>query len=287
MMSPELSYSYVPKVDAMHPKRFFELMFGPLERFFVSDQKNRIKSIFNYVRQLFWGDVEGYQACDTDYHDLEHTMECALAMSRIIAGMRKAPVDILTPMLAEYGIIAVLLHDTGYIKTSDDKVGSGAKYTRTHVDRSADFAAKHAAEYGLGKKATRAIQNMIHSTGINVNLDKIRFQSEGERVMGCCLGTADLLGQMASPRYLEKLPILFLEFIEGDIEGFSDVEDLLRKTPDFFRSFVLKRFDEEFQGVYRYLENFFPDGKNHYLLAVEMNIKRIEMILEHASDIRQ
>ncbi len=103
--------------------------------------------------------------------------------------------------------------------------------------------------------------------------------------MGFCLGTADLLGQMASPRYLEKLPILYLEFLEGEVEGFSDVEDLIRKTPHFFRSFVLKRLDVEFKGVYHYLENFFPDGKNHYILAVEKNIEKMEKILEYVPKI--
>lgn len=275
----------VPTVDATHPDRFFRLMFKPHEDFLLSENKKRIRAIFKFARRLFKGDVEGYQACDTDYHDLEHTMECALAMSRIIAGMNKASVDDLTPELAECGIIAVLLHDTGYIKTIADKRGSGAKYTAKHVDRSASFVKRHAPEYGYSKKDIRAIRNMIHCTGLNFNISKIPFQSEGERVMGFSLGTADLLGQMASPRYLEKLPILYLEFLEGEVEGFSDVEDLIRKTPHFFRSFVLKRLDEEFKGVYHYLENFFPDGKNHYILAVEKNIEKMEKILEYVPKI--
>ncbi len=275
----------VPNVDAMHLDRFLEWMFGPLEGFLLSDNKYKINAIFEYVCRLFKGDVDGYLVCDTDYHDLEHTMECALAMSRIIAGMNKASVEYLSPELAECGLIACLLHDTGYIKTSEDKTGSGAKYTRIHVGRSADFVAGHVAEYGLSENAIRAIQNIIHCTGLNVNISRIHFQSEGERVMGYCLGTADLLGQMASSRYLEKLPILFIEFLEGELEDFSAVEDLLRETPNFYRSFVLKRFDEEFQGVYRYLEHYFPDGKNHYLLAVEKNIEKVEKILEYVPQI--
>lgn len=275
----------IPALDSIHPDRFFRLMFRPHEGFLLSENKKRIRAIFKLVRRLFKGDVEGYQACDTDYHDFEHTMECALAMSRIIAGMNKASVDYLIPELAERGIIAVLLHDTGYIKRTVDTRGSGAKYTATHVDRSTAFVKRHAAEYGYSEKDIRGIRNMIHCTGLNINISRIRFQSEGERVMGYCLGTADLLGQMASPRYLEKLPVLYLEFLEGEVEGFSDVEDLIRKTPNFFRSFVLKRLDEEFKGVYGYLENFFPDGKNHYILSVEKNIEKMEKILEYVAKV--
>lgn len=278
---------YIPTVDAMHPDKFIRLLLDPIDDFIDSEQKKRIKSIFEYMRRLFIGEVEGYQACDTDYHDLEHTMECAIAMSRLIAGMKRTCVEYLNPRLAELGIVAVLLHDTGYIKTIEDKRGTGAKYTKTHVNRSVAFVASHLSNYGYTMEDIMAIQNMIQCTGLNVDLSKIRFQSDGERIMGYCLGTADLLGQMASPRYLEKLPILFLEFLEGGIEDFTDIEDLLKKTPNFFRIFVCKRFEEDFQGVYHYIKHYFPDGKNHYMIAIEKNINKIEKIIERGKFFHQ
>jgi hypothetical protein len=273
----------IPAIDAMETEKFSELLLNPIDDFIALEQKDRIWTIFEYLRRLFIGEVEGYQACDTEYHDLEHTMECAIAMSRLIAGMKRTGVEYLNPNIAELGLVAVLFHDTGYIKTKEDKMGTGAKYTKIHVNRSVAFVAGHISPFGYTGEEIRAIQNMIRCTGLNVDLSKITFQSDEERVMGYCLGTADLLGQMASPRYLEKLPILFLEFLEGGIEDFQDVEDLIRKTPAFFRVFVCKRFEEDFEGVYRYISHFFPDGRNHYMLAIENNIKKIEYIIERAS----
>ena len=35
------------------------------------------------------------------------------------------------------------------------------------------------------------------------------------RIVGFALGTADLLGQMAAPDYVDKLPVLYDEFVEA------------------------------------------------------------------------
>ena len=40
----------------------------------------------------------------------------------------------------EFGMLAILMHDTGYLKKRGDNEGTGAKYTLTHVDRSIQFA---------------------------------------------------------------------------------------------------------------------------------------------------
>ncbi len=228
------------------------------------------------VQRLFEGELPGYQACDTLYHDLEHTMECSLAMSRILSGMYKANGNCLTPQLAEWGLVASLLHDTGYIKTEGDYTGTGAKYTKTHILRGAHFIARHMRAYGYTDRAVAAIQNMIWCTGFDVDLRKVLFQDQHERVLGCCLGTADLLGQMASPRYVEKLPILFFELAEGGIQDFRDPEDLMRKTPNFFHSAVMNRCNEDLEGTYRFLDHCFPDGQNHYLMAIERNLAALD-----------
>jgi hypothetical protein len=273
--------------DAGQPEQFFGLMVKPLEGFLLEDRVDRLQSIFGYVRRLFLGEVPGYQACDTLYHDVEHTMECSLAMSRMISGLNKAHADFLTPERAEWGLVAVLLHDTGYIKTTDDAEGTGAKYTQTHVLRSAAFAARHMGAYGYSEEAIMAMQNMIRCTGFDVKIGKIGFQDEREHILGCCLGTADLLGQMASPHYLKKLPILYHEFAEAGIEGYAGEEDLMRKTPGFFRSFVMKRFEEDLKGACHFLEYYFPDGRNHYLIAIERNIAELEQRLGAGSPGRE
>ena len=166
----------------------------------------------------------------------------------------------------------------------DDAAGTGAKYTVSHVNRSADFAARLLGEKGFSPADIRAVQNMIHCTGINAALSAIPFQSELERVMGICLATADLLGQMAAPDYVERLPALYEEFAEAmefsrdatqPIAAFTSAEDLIRKTPRFWEHFVKPRLANEFEGVFRFLNQPYPSGSNDYLIRIEANIARL------------
>src|SRR5690349_20995913 len=146
------------------------------------------------------------------------------------------------------GLLAILLHDTGYLKKRDDRDGTGAKYTITHVERSAEFAALLMAEKGFSPADIGAVQNMIHCTGVDAALSVIPFLDEIERLAGFTLGTADLLGQMAAPDYVEKLPTLFAEFDEAAhfargqahfISGFTSATELMSKTPTFWEKYVL------------------------------------------------
>src|SRR5213078_3234841 len=91
----------------------------------------------------------------------------------------------------ELGLLAILLHDTGYLKKRDDTAGTGAKYTVTHVDRSAEFAKELLSEKKFSSKDITAVQNMIHCTGVDAALSVISFQDELEKVVGHALGTED------------------------------------------------------------------------------------------------
>ena len=62
----------------------------------------------------------------------------------------------LTQRIVELGILAILLHDTGYLKKRNDTDGTGAKYTVVHVTRSAEFAAQLLAEKGFPEAEIRA-----------------------------------------------------------------------------------------------------------------------------------
>src|SRR5690606_10931 len=105
--------------------------------------------------------------------------------------------------MVELGLLAILMHDTGYLKRRDDTGGTGAKYTLIHVERSMEFAAELLRENHFTDSEINAVQNMIRCTGVNVNLAAIPFQSEEERIAGFALGTADLLGQMAAKDYVD------------------------------------------------------------------------------------
>src|SRR6185503_19523954 len=149
----------------------------------------------------------------------------------------------------------------GYLKLAGDREGTGAKYTFTHVHRSAEFAGRVLPALGFSETQIKAIQNMIRCTGVDADLSRISFQSDLERLLGGALGTADLLGQMAAADYVDKLPLLFEEFAEaarhnGNTSatvGFISAADLIAKTPAFWENYVRPKLETDFQGVHRFL----------------------------------
>jgi hypothetical protein len=244
-----------------------------------------VGTTFNWLRAAFAGEYKDYQAIDAVYHDLEHTMQGTLCMVRLFDGRNSADAKpVVTQRMFELGLIAMLFHDTGYLKKRDDPGGTGAKYTLTHVTRSIMFAEEFLTEQDLPITEIRAIQNMIRCTGVHVDLTRIPFQSEVERVVGFALGSADLLGQMSAEDYVDKLPILYAEFeesaryYEGKMMGtiaFESAQDLIRRTPAFWTGYVLPKLQEDFWGLHQFLKRPYPHGSNEYVDRVEANIARL------------
>src|SRR5436190_297258 len=86
-----------------------------------------IPRAFRWAQQWFTGRYSGYQAIDARYHDLEHTLQGTLCLARVLRGRHFAgPRPVLTPKLFELGLLAILAHDTGYLKRDDDREGTGA-----------------------------------------------------------------------------------------------------------------------------------------------------------------
>ena len=243
---------------------------------------------FRRAIDCFSGRRPGYQAVDARYHDLEHTLQGTLCLSAILRARQESGAEPAVPApLFGLCLQAILLHDTGYLKRDDDTVGTGAKYTSTHVQRSCEFAEQLLASEGYAPAAIRSVQNMIRCTGMGSELASIRFGGEAERICGHALGTADLLGQMAAPDYVEKLPVLFEEFAEaarhggGELPGFESAEDLMRRTPAFWERFVLPKIEGGFGGVYRFLDD--PEGGNPYMDRIRSNLDRLRLRLQMAA----
>src|SRR5579859_3452523 len=221
-----------------------------------------VPQTFGWAIDCFTGKYPGYQPIDARYHDLEHTMQGTLCLARLLHARHQAAAQPTAPKrMVELALTAILLHDTGYLKKDDDLFGTGAKYTVTHVRRSAEFAGRLLAEKGFKLDEVKSVQNMIQCTGVDAALNVIPFQNEMEKIMGFALGTADLLGQMAAEDYVDKLPILYSEFAEAakyekektNVVGmFSSAEDLKRKTPVFWEKYVQLKLNRDFGGLYRF-----------------------------------
>ncbi|MCX6910946.1 MAG: hypothetical protein NTY01_23290 [Verrucomicrobia bacterium] len=245
-----------------------------------------IHQTFADIELLFAGRYPGYQPCDMHYHDSEHTLEATVAMVRLMEGMNDAPDGMpLTPHSFTLGMHAVLMHDAGYLKLRGDTDGTGAKYTLTHVNRSAEFANRYLRSRGYPSRDRATVEHLIHCTGFFVDSGKIPFHSEPERMLGYALGTADLLGQMAAPDYLNQLENLFQEFQEcverqgsaaDGLAVYHNAEDLRSRTPQFFRGHAMRMLTMQWGGVYRFMERPVGSGKNPYLEAVAENIRKVD-----------
>lgn len=252
------------------------------------DRIDILERVLDDVGDLFSGRRKGYLKCDTWYHNLMHTLQVLPPFLGIIEGRNKSK-DIpgVSKELFVLGIIAVLLHDTGYIKAEGDNEGTGGKYTFVHIQRSIDYSGKYLLELGVDENSISTIRNFIMCTGVFISSDTLPFRSEEEKLVGYALGTADLLGQMSSAAYPEKLHLLYREFEEAyHYEGmenlrrkgvriFASADELIRNTPDFFATEVMKRF-EKMGSLHRYLTYHFEDSGNHYIEAIEENMKKIQ-----------
>jgi hypothetical protein len=255
-----------------------------------------VPKVFSWATLCFTGGCKGYFGVDVPYHDFEHTLQGTLCMTQLLLARHRAGAEPrLTDHLFQMGLMAILLHDTGYFKRRDDLEGTGAKYTATHVDRSAVFAAEMLRDKGYSAADIKAVQNMIHCTGMESVLNVIQFQSDLERMVGFALGTADLLGQMAAGDYVERLPDLFAEFVEAErfskntmhfVSRYPSAEELMRQTPEFWEQHVKRKLNRDFAGLYQFLNDPYPDGPNDYMQRIEANMARLRKRLTDAGKIR-
>lgn len=243
---------------------------------FNSASFDKVEQTLNDVIKLFEGKYPGYLKCDMRYHDLEHTLQVYLAVARIFDGLIQSNHSEISEEYVLLGLIAALGHDTGFIKELWDTEGSGAKYTLIHEIKSEEFMGKYLPKLRFNSSQIKAVQNMISCTGMPPkDLSKIHFTSKREEEAGYILGTADYLAQMSDPDYVKKLPLLYDEFRESDITLYKSPQDLIEKTPQFFKEYVMKLFIEDFHSIFQYVSNHFG-GQNLYMEGIERNIGLIE-----------
>lgn len=273
-----------PPVDTKSASAVVSFVSGVFARMYPGARMEWLGHIFRDVEDLFCGRHPAYGAVDLRYHDLEHTFQATVCLVQILDGRHAAGVEPrLNARQFEMAVASALLHDAGYLKLRSDTAGTGAKYTYCHVLRSCAFAASYLPTLGATEAEVEAVLGAINCTGPAKQVSRLHFREPVERVIGCALATGDYLGQMAAPDYPDELEILYREFKESDDyihapqqeRAFRSAEDLIRRTPDFWREFVLPLLDRDFQGIYQFLATPYPHGPNAYLNAVERNMAAI------------
>ncbi|HQQ63890.1 MAG TPA: hypothetical protein PLF22_09985 [Pseudomonadales bacterium] len=247
-----------------------------------------LERAFGDVACLYRGDHPNYRACDTDYHDLRHILDVTLAVTRLLVGYERVhagTADALGVERVQMGIVAAIYHDVGYLRhVKDTRHKHGAEYTKTHVARGTRFLADYLP--GLGKAHwVPRMRVLLHYTGYE---KVVRMKNEHDHMLGCLLGTGDLIAQMSDRSYLERCrDSLYMEFKIGNVpapksasgQPFESPSELLNQTPGFMRMTVESRLDKLFGSVYRYAEQFFG-GDNLYMIGLEKNCKFLEKLLE-------
>ena len=254
-----------------------------------------LRQAFEDVKALFAGRLPGYLPCDTPYHDLRHTLDMTLAMARLLDGHDRSHSNgaQIGARRATLGVVVALLHDSGYMKrVSEGHIGNGAVFTKIHVSRSADFLARYLPQLGFAAEA-EAASKLVHFTGYEMDIDDIMLHDSKDRLLGCLVGTADLIGQMSDRMYLEKCrEFLYTEFVWGsiaretladgrEIVRYSSPDDLMLKTPGFYQYVARQRIEKKLGSADRFAEAHF-DGPSLYQAEIDRNMQFLKEAIEQA-----
>jgi hypothetical protein len=246
-----------------------------------------IEYAFNDIGLLFNGKFPGYRSSNTKYHDLEHTCAVTLATTRLIHGLHVQG-QTFPARVIQLGIIAALFHDTGLIQTEEEIEGTGAQFTIGHEDRSVALMGQYLYDKGLAAEDILDCTHIIMCTRLSLPLDEIPFTSEEVKTMGKVIGSADLIAQMADRNYLEKLPMLFLEFKEAGVEGYETPLEIFQNTEEFYHSVVITRLTGELSGVsYAALYHFrsrWEIDRDLYAESMKNNIRYMKKVTKDCND---
>ncbi|MFA7293537.1 MAG: hypothetical protein WC023_14965 [Rhodocyclaceae bacterium] len=247
------------------------------------------------VVRAYGGQFPGLLACDMPYHDLRHTLDTALVMARLVDG-HEASRQRNTPELGAercvVGVLLALFHDIGYLRHEGEEAFAGAQLVRIHEARGMAFAVAFFERADLPQY--QPLARLILATAFRENLEALFSEYDnGEVALACMVASADVLSQLADRFYLERCrDFLYQEFVLGGLDRitqsdgiecllYQNAEDLLRKTPWFFESVIMKRLEHDLRGTYRYLDDHFG-GQNPYVKSMFANIGFLKEVV--ASD---
>jgi hypothetical protein len=211
----------------------------------------------SYGEILSWAGrmaLERIAQTDALYHDVEHTIMVTLVGQEILRGKHLAEGGV-KPRDWLHFTISLLCHDIGYVRgvcrgdqgrvcstgvdggTVEISVGAtDACMTPYHIDRAKEFVRARFAKHAI-----------LDAEEIARNIEHTRFpvpKSSDYSATGDFPGlvrAADLVGQLADPRYMRKLAALFWEFHETGTNaalGYAHPDDLRRGYPGFFWNVV-------------------------------------------------
>ncbi len=204
--------------------------------------------------------LEHFANSDALYHNMEHTIMVTLVGQEILRGKHIRDGGVSHRDWLNF-IISLLCHDIGHIRgiCREDRDGQYSTGTRGefitlpagstdagmspyHVDRGKLFIRERFGGHGI-----------IDAEVIAANIELTRFpvpdnkDHQSTTSYPALIRAADLIGQLADPHYLRKLPALFYEFQETGVNeqlGYRSPADLRQSYPSFYWGMVSRYIQE-------------------------------------------
>ncbi|HYC05840.1 MAG TPA: hypothetical protein VED40_21280 [Azospirillaceae bacterium] len=193
--------------------------------------------------------IETIANTDALYHDVEHTMMVTMVGQQIALGRMLREGDVSATDWVQY-MVALLFHDVGYVRgvcpgDEGDSCVINDEGERVTIPPGATdaFLTPYHVERGKMFVRWRFRDNpLVNVEFVRECIEHTRFPvpSRGDSATNDWPGlvrAADLIGQMADPYYLRKLPALYHEFEETGTNarmGNKSPADLRRTYPAFF-----------------------------------------------------
>ena len=192
--------------------------------------------------------------CDCPYHDLHHTILVTDVGQTILQGRLMAQGDVDADQWL-HAVVAMLYHDIGFLRglLKDDSDGSFvADEWGNRVMLPAGATDVHLTAYHVSRGCLYVRERFDRDAVIDAevlarHIEMTRFPIPPEPFyqeldsVSALVRSADLIGQMGDPMYLQKLSRLYAEFREtGDAQrlGYANAGELRAGFPEFFYEYV-------------------------------------------------
>jgi hypothetical protein len=239
----------------------------------------RVGGAFELLDRAFDGNLPGYQKLKTLYHNRTHTNEVVLCTARMLHGLNLAGQGLDGDHI-DAALIGALMHDVGYLMSDEEASGTGAQFTDSHVMRGVEFTRRHLGNLPAGLLDTTT--KVIMLTDHRKHPDWVKFDNPQQQRAAFATATADLIGQMANREYLERVLLLYFEFEEAHLGGFTDIHDMLEKTTAFYRM-TKGRLDQDLMGLSGHLARHFGrhagTERNFYQESISRNLDYLEHVV--------
>ena len=198
--------------------------------------------------------LEHFANSDALYHNMEHTIMVTMVGQEMLKGKHIKEGGVSSRDWLNF-IISLLCHDIGHVRgicrqDGDGFYATGEGNTTVVLPAGSTDAALGLYHVDRGKLFIRERfggNSFIDAETIAVNIELTRFpvpndsDHQATNTYPGLVRAADLIGQLADPHYLRKLPALFYEFQETGINeklNYKTPEDLHKSYPSFYWNMV-------------------------------------------------